>query len=363
MSGPWQRDFDAARDPYAARNALGITGQIVYEAPQDGTAYERKDGAWVPASGGGGGGNVSNSGTPTSGQYAKWVTATTIQGVAPSTVLSDAGGITAAAVAAGYQPLDADLTSLAAASATNTIYYRSAANTWSTVTVGTGLSFSGGTLTNTAAAPTLPTQQVFVSGSGTYTTPASCRRIEIRMSGGGGGGGGSGTPGAGAATAGTASTFGSSLLVANGGGGGGDRSAGAGGSASLGGASGVGITGTTGGCGAYNGTSGGVQQQGGSGASSPWGGGGGGGAGSGTNGTVGSPGNYGAGGGGAGAGAGSYASGGGGGAGGYIEAFINSPAATYSYTVGALGAGGGAASGGVAGGAGGPGIIWVKEFY
>lgn len=34
-------------------------------------------------------GNVSNSGTPASGQYAKWVTATTIQGVAPATVLTD----------------------------------------------------------------------------------------------------------------------------------------------------------------------------------------------------------------------------------------------------------------------------------
>jgi hypothetical protein len=53
---------------------------------------------------------------------------------------------TSAAVAAGYQPLDADLTSLAAASATNAIYYRSAADTWSTVTIGDNLTFSGGKL-------------------------------------------------------------------------------------------------------------------------------------------------------------------------------------------------------------------------
>src|SRR5262245_50706066 len=52
---PFRREFDAARDPYTARNTLGITGVLVYEAPQDGTPYERKDGAWVPASGGGGG--------------------------------------------------------------------------------------------------------------------------------------------------------------------------------------------------------------------------------------------------------------------------------------------------------------------
>ena len=45
-----------------------------------------------------------------------------------------------------YQPLDADLTSLAAASGTNTIYYRSAANTWSPVTIGGNLSFTSGTL-------------------------------------------------------------------------------------------------------------------------------------------------------------------------------------------------------------------------
>lgn len=52
---------------------------------------------------------------------------------------------------AGYgisdaQPLDADLTALAALSGTNTIYYRSAANTWSPVTF-SGLTFSGGVLT------------------------------------------------------------------------------------------------------------------------------------------------------------------------------------------------------------------------
>lgn len=52
-------------------------------------------------------------------------------------------------ITAGYQPLDADLTALAALSGTNNIYYRSAANTWTSVTIGTGLSFSWGTLTNT----------------------------------------------------------------------------------------------------------------------------------------------------------------------------------------------------------------------
>jgi hypothetical protein len=45
-----------------------------------------------------------------------------------------------------YQPLDADLTAIAALTGTNNIYYRSAANTWTSVTIGSNLTFSGGTL-------------------------------------------------------------------------------------------------------------------------------------------------------------------------------------------------------------------------
>ena len=44
------------------------------------------------------------------------------------------------------QAYDADLAALAALAGTNTIYYRSAANTWTAVTIGGNLSFSGGTL-------------------------------------------------------------------------------------------------------------------------------------------------------------------------------------------------------------------------
>lgn len=46
----------------------------------------------------------------------------------------------------GYQPLDADLTALAAISVTGSFFYRSAADTWAAVTIGGNLSFSGGTL-------------------------------------------------------------------------------------------------------------------------------------------------------------------------------------------------------------------------
>jgi hypothetical protein len=45
-----------------------------------------------------------------------------------------------------------DLAALEALSGTDTIYYRSGASTWSAVTVGTGLSFSAGTLANTGVA-------------------------------------------------------------------------------------------------------------------------------------------------------------------------------------------------------------------
>lgn len=59
--------------------------------------------------------------------------------------------LTTAAAATTYQPLDGDLTALAALSGTNNIYYRSAADTWSSVTIGTGLTFTGGTLAATAS--------------------------------------------------------------------------------------------------------------------------------------------------------------------------------------------------------------------
>lgn len=65
------------------------------------------------------------------------------------------GTVNLTAANVGAQPLDGDLTSLAAATGTSTIYYRSAADTWSAVTVGSGLSFSAGTLSASGAAFTV----------------------------------------------------------------------------------------------------------------------------------------------------------------------------------------------------------------
>lgn len=55
------------------------------------------------------------------------------------------------AIGTDVQAYDGDLAALAALSGTNTIYYRSASNTWTAVTIGTGLSFTAGTLANTGA--------------------------------------------------------------------------------------------------------------------------------------------------------------------------------------------------------------------
>lgn len=179
---PWRRQFDNARDPYTARNVLGLTSTGGGGAPtsaeylvaaddpalsNDRVLTDTASITWdfttpgqAKANAAASGGNVSNSGTPTLGQYAKWLTSTTIQGVAPATVLSDIGAqpagsyLTTAAAALAYQPLDADLTAIAALAGTNTIYYRSAADTWSPVVVSTGLAFSGGNLTATGGGGT-----------------------------------------------------------------------------------------------------------------------------------------------------------------------------------------------------------------
>jgi hypothetical protein len=179
MPAPFRIAFDNARDPYAARNALGIkdgggapTDAQYITATADPTLTNERvltntaSITWDFSTPGqakataAGGGNVNNVGTPTSGQYAKWTGATTIQGVPPATVLSDIG----AQPAGSYQPLDADLTAIAALTGTNTIYYRSAANTWAAVTIGANLTFTGGTLAATAGGG-----DVFAAGNNTFT--------------------------------------------------------------------------------------------------------------------------------------------------------------------------------------------------
>lgn len=106
-----------------------------------------------------------------------WVT-TTLSTYA-RTLIDDADAATARAtlgvvIGTNVQAWDADLDALAALSGTNTIYYRSASNTWTAVTIGGMLSFSAGTLNIgdaeltalaglTSAADRLP----YFTGSGT----------------------------------------------------------------------------------------------------------------------------------------------------------------------------------------------------
>lgn len=219
------------------------------------------------------------------------------------------------------------------------------------------------TVAQTAAMFTVPTIQRFTSGSGTYTTPANCRWIRVTMVGGGGGGGGGGSASVGDGTAGSASTFGTTLLSCNGGalGSAGGGNGGAGGSASLGtGPIGTALTGGTGQA-AIQCVSSGINATGGQGGATGFGGAGGG-ATSG-NGTAGSA-NTGSGGGGGGSGTNANAiSGAGGGSGGFVRAIITGPSATYSYAVGSGGSSGAAGTGGTAGGAGSAGCIEVEEHY
>jgi hypothetical protein len=130
---PFRIKFDEARDPYTARNALGITSS--------------------------GGGGISSATPP----------------------LSITGGVISIDLS-GYQPIDGDLTAISALTGTNTIYYRSGTSVWSPVTVGTGLTFTGGTLAATAVASGAWTAYTptLAASTGTLTSAsATGRYIQI----------------------------------------------------------------------------------------------------------------------------------------------------------------------------------------
>jgi hypothetical protein len=195
------------------------------------------------------------------------------------------------------------------------------------------------------------TVQVFTSSSGTYTTPANCKAISVRMVGGGGGGAGTGSS-ATAGTAGGSTTFGTAFLTCTGGAGGFITGTNQAGGTATGGD--INIAGAT-----APGAVGGVTNfTGGVGGSTPFGGAGAGGCANATGSTAAT--NSGAGGGGGGGGT-STLTGGGGAAGAYLEKLISSPSATYAYAIGAAGTNG---TGGTSnGGGGGSGLIIVTEYY
>jgi hypothetical protein len=209
------------------------------------------------------------------------------------------------------------------------------------------------------------TRTTYLTGSGTYTTPANVRQLRIRMLGGGAGGGGTSTTTFVPGNAGGDSSFNS--IVAAGGhpapgtgaNAGFDLSGGAGGTGGAGAATlrqpgGPGSVGTL-----YQFAN---SVPAGNGGNSALGGGGLGapghiGAQAGANGAA----NTGGGGGGGANSSGNGSGGAGGGAGEYVELVINAPGASYSYAVGAGGSGGAGTS--AAGGNGGSGIIIIDELY
>jgi hypothetical protein len=81
-----------------------------------------------------------------------------------------------------------DLSALEALSGTNNIYYRSAADTWTSVTIGTGLSFSSGTLAVSGSTAIAAVRYQKFTASGTYTPNANLVYAEIICVGGGAGG-------------------------------------------------------------------------------------------------------------------------------------------------------------------------------
>lgn len=218
-------------------------------------------------------------------------------------------------------------------------------------TLANGIDNSVNQIQLTAARRTLPTRQVFLSGSGTYTTPANVLWVRIRVVGGGSGGGGgnSSTP----STGGGASTFSGGTLSAAGGG----TASAVSGPSAGGAASGGNLLNIPGGSG--QGSAGTLNAVGGMGGSSCLGGAGAGAAGA----TSGSAAAANSGSGGGGGGGGSTASiAGGGAAGGCVEHIITSPAASYTYAVGTGGAGATGTTAG-SGGAGAAGIVIVEEHY
>ncbi len=226
----------------------------------------------------------------------------------------------------------------------------------------------------TSSVTITPTSQDLTSGSSaTYTTPAGCKLLRIRMIGGGGGGGGCGTTGS-PGTGGTGGTTSFNSITAIGGSGGvGAGTSTSGGAGGIGGTGGSGsvtlrITGAKGGQGGFSSATTGplatLASPSGYGAASPFAGGA----------PMPNPNtttagnspvaNSGCGGSGAFLTANGSGQPGGGGAGEYVEFWISNPSATYTYSVGAAGTAGTTGTGtNAAGGAGAAGRIVVEEHY
>lgn len=124
----------------------GDTGQVP-EAPMLGIKYARLDGQWA---------NITIdfaakapiespvfTGNPQ--RAAVLDTATNDQSLATTVFVKTNIAALSATASTSYQPIDADLTSLAGAGVTGKLYYRKSANTWVALTTGSGISIDTGT--------------------------------------------------------------------------------------------------------------------------------------------------------------------------------------------------------------------------